>query len=212
MKARGILSIGLFLCLASCKNGSPTSPPLEIPIYGSCDVEPTYASQVALNRWPSFPLSYHYRDETFPAEFREEYRSAIMDGIRRRDAMTPNELGAVVEAENPEDAHFVISYRPFSPPLISARTVHANGQPFLAGGEIWFNPSGLQEGEDLLRESRIQRATFLRVVSSIAAHEMGHLMGIIGHSARPDVLMGTEFIDAPTQMDVNTLIRAYCVP
>jgi len=24
--------------------------------------------------------------------------------------------------------------------------------------------------------------------------------------------MGTEFIDAPTQMDVNTLIRAYCEP
>ena len=34
----------------------------------------------------------------------------------------------------------------------------------------------------------------------------------LGHSARPDVLMGTEFIDAPTQMDVNTLIRAYCQP
>jgi predicted Zn-dependent protease len=212
VKARAALSIEILLCIASCRNGSPISPPLEIPIYGSCDVEPTYASQVVLNRWPSFPLSYHYRDETFPMEFREEYRSAILDGIRRWDAMTANELGAVVEVDDSEDAQFVISYRAFSPPLIPARTTHGNGQPFLAGGEIWFNPTGLQEGEDLLREGRIQRATFLRVVSSIGAHEMGHLLGIIGHSARPDVLMGTEFIDAPTQMDVNTLIRAYCEP
>lgn len=212
MKSRAALSIGLFLCIANCKNASPTSPPLDIPIYGSCDVEPTYASQVVLNRWPSFPLSYYYRDETFPMEFRDDYRSAILDGIRRWDAMTANELGAVVAVDDPEDAQFVISYSAFSPPLIPARTIHGNGRPFLAGGEILFNPSGMREGEDLLREGRIQRATFLRVVSHIAAHEMGHLMGIIGHSTRPDVLMGTEFIDAPTQMDVNTLIRAYCQP
>ena len=175
-------------------------------------MEPTYASQVVLNRWPSFPLSYYFHAETFPAEFLEDYRDAISDGIRRWDAMTANELGAVVEVDDPEAAQFVISYRPFSPPLILARTVHANGSPFLAGGEIWFNPTGMQEGEDLVREGRISRDTFLRVVSHVAAHEMGHLMGIVGHSARPDVLMGTEFIDAPTQMDVNTLIRAYCEP
>ena len=212
MKATAALSIGLLLCLVSCKKESPTSPPLEIPIYGSCDVEPTYASQVVLNRWPSFPLSFSYLDATFPMELREEYHSAILDGIRRWDAMTPNDLGAVVEVDDPADAQFVISYTAFSPPLIPARTTHANGQPFLAGGEILFNPTGMKEGEDLLREGRIQRATFLRGVSQIAAHEMGHLMGIIGHSARPDVLMGTDFIDAPTQMDINTLIHAYCQP
>lgn len=200
------------LPVAACKDNPPTSPPLEIPLYGACDVQPTYANEVALNRWPSFPLTYFFDAETFPTEFIEEYRSAITNGIRRWDEATVNELGAVVEVDDPEDAHFVISYRATSPVLASARTVHANGTPFLAGGEIWFNPTGMREGEDLLREGRISRETFLRVTSHIAAHEMGHLMGIIGHSSRDDVLMGLEFHDAPTQVDVNTLIRAYCRP
>jgi predicted Zn-dependent protease len=39
---------------------------------------------------------------------------------------------------------------------------------------------------------------------------MGHLLGIIGHSSRTDVLMGPVFHDAPSIVDVNTLIRAYC--
>jgi predicted Zn-dependent protease len=183
-----------------------------VPIYGSCDVQPTYASQVRLNRWPSFPLGYYLDATTFPAEFLEEYTSAIEDGIRRWDAATANDLGAVVEVQDPDDAHFVISYRHYAGPVSSARTVHSNGTPFLAGGQIWFNPSGMAEGEDLYREGRISRATFVRVTSSIAAHEMGHLMGIIGHTTRTDAIMGPEFVDAPTVVDVNTLIRAYCQP
>ena len=60
------------------------------------------------------------------------------------------------------------------------------------------------------REGGISRQAFLRGISGIAAHEMGHLLGIIGHSTRTDVLMGPTFHDAPTIADVNTLIRAYC--
>jgi hypothetical protein len=88
--------------------------------------------------------------------------------------------------------------------------VHSTGTPFLAGGVIQFNRLGMQEGEDLFREGSISRETFLRGTSHIAAHEMGHLLGIIGHPSRTDVLMGPEFHDAPTALDVNTLIRAYC--
>jgi predicted Zn-dependent protease len=196
----------------ACRGDPPTSPPLVIPVYGPCDVQPTYANEIVLNRWPSFPLTYYFYAETFPAEFLADYRSAIFDGIRRWDAMTANELGAVVEVDDADDAQFVISYRATSPVLALARTVHANGQPFLSGGEIWFNPGGLREGEDLVRSGMISRDTFLRVVSPVAAHEMGHLMGIIGHTSRDDALMGLEFHDAPAQVDVNTLIRAYCQP
>jgi hypothetical protein len=194
----------------ACKGASPTSPPLEIPVYGSCDVLPTYSSEVALNRWPSFPLTYYFYAETFPVEFLDDYRAAISDGIRRWDESTINELGAVIEIDDPEDAHFLISYRAFSPPLFPARTFHGNGSPFLAGGEIQFNPTGMEEGEDLVRAGTISHETFRRGISGIAAHEMGHLMGILGHSSRSDVLMGREFHDAPTLADVNTLIRAYC--
>ena len=101
----------VLLLAAACKGDSPTSPPLEIPIYGSCDVLPTYASEVVLNRWPSFPLAYFFYAETFPSEFLEDYRTAIAEGIRRWDEATINDLGAVMEVDDPEEAQFVISYR-----------------------------------------------------------------------------------------------------
>ncbi len=200
----------LLASVAACKGGSPTAPDGEIPIYGACNVEPTYVSEVNLNRWPSFPLSYFFDAASFPGEFFEEYRSAITAGIRRWDAATANDLGAVVEVEDRGTADFVITYDEVSTAQAIAFTVHSTGSPFLAGGEIHYVAALTREGEDLLRAGQISRQTFLRVISSIAAHEMGHLMGIIGHSSREDVLMGPELQDAPTIVDVNTLIRAYC--
>jgi predicted Zn-dependent protease len=109
-----------------------------------------------------------------------------------------NELGAVVEVADREGADFEITYRAFSPPLFPARTIHRNGIPFLSRGVIQFNPTGMREGEDLVRAGTISRETFHRGISGIAAHEMGHLLGIIGHSSRTDALMGPAFHDAPS--------------
>jgi hypothetical protein len=200
----------LLVASTGCKGGSPAGPDDEVPIYGACDVQPTYVGEVDLNRWPSFPLAYFFDAASFPSEFLEEYRTAITDGIRRWDAATANELGAVVEVEDRGTADFVIIYDEVSPAPAIAFTVHSTGTPFLAGGEIHYVARGTREGEDLLREGRISQQTFLRVISSIAAHEMGHLMGIIGHSSREDVLMGSQLHDTPTTLDLNTLIRAYC--
>lgn len=173
-------------------------------------MQPTYVNEVNLNRWRSFPLAYFFDAASFPAEFLDDYRPSITDGIRRWDEATTNELGAVVEVDSPDDADFVITYGEFGSVPASARTIHTTGTPFLAGGEIQFIRSGMREGEDLVRDGVISRQGFHRGISGIAAHEMGHLMGIIGHSSRTDVLMGPEFHDAPTIADVNTLIRAYC--
>jgi predicted Zn-dependent protease len=204
------VSLVLLCTAAACNSGSPAGPDGAIPIYGACDVQPTYVGEVNLNRWPSFPLAYFFDAASFPPEFLEDYRSAITDGIRRWDEATSNDLGAVVEVADREAADFVITYREFTPVLATARVIHSTGTPFLAGGEIQFNPTGMREGEDLVREGTISRETFHRGISGIAAHEMGHLLGIIGHSSRTDVLMGPAFHDAPTVVDVNTLIRAYC--
>jgi predicted Zn-dependent protease len=206
-RRRWILAL---LLAAACKGGSPAGLDDEVPIYGACDVQPTYVTEVSLNRWRSFPLAYFFDAASFPAEFLEDYRPAITDGIRRWDEATANELGAVVEVSNRTAADFVITYREFTPALATARVVHSTGTPFLSGGEIQYNPTGMREGEDLVREGSISRQTFLRGISGIAAHEMGHLLGIIGHSTRTDVLMGPTFHDAPSIADVNTLIRAYC--
>jgi predicted Zn-dependent protease len=203
-------SLVLLTVAAACKGASPVGPDSEVPIYGACNVQPTYVSEVALNRWPSFPLTYFFDAASFPSEFLEEYESAIAAGIRRWDMATANQLGAVEEVEDRGTADFVITYDEVSTEPAIAFTVHSTGTPFLAGGEIHYVASGMREGEDLLREGRISRQTFLRVISSIAAHEMGHLMGIIGHSSREDVLMGPRLLDAPTTLDLNTLSRAYC--
>ena len=202
----------LALCWAmgACTGGSPIDPADMVPTYGLCNVLPNYRAEVVLNRWPSFPLTYFFDAASFPEEFLEDYRSAIADGIRRWDVATANQLGAVMEVERREEADFVVTYRPFTPAQVTARTVHSTGTPFLAGGEIQFNPTGMREGEDLVREGGITRQTFLRGISGIAAHEMGHLLGIIGHTTRTDALMGPAFHDVPAVADLNTLAHAYC--
>ncbi|HEY7531482.1 MAG TPA: hypothetical protein VH681_01715 [Nitrospiraceae bacterium] len=104
----------------------------------------------------------------------------------------------------------MITYRQFTPVDSPARTFHSTGTPFLAGGEIAYNPSAMSEPEGLVRDGVLSREAFLRGISGIAAHEMGHLLGIIGHPRWTDVLMGPRYYDSPTIADVNTLIEAYC--
>lgn len=215
MTARSV-GLGLLIVALACRGGSPAGPdPLpptgdEVPIYGSCGVEPNYVGQVSLNRWRSFPLAYYFDAAAFSVEFLDDYGPAIRDGIGRWDAATENELGAVIEVQDPAAADFVITYRAITPLAATARAFHATGTPFLAGGEIVYNPTGMREGEELARDGGISPEAFRRGISGIAAHEMGHLLGIIGHSTRGDVLMGPEFRDAPTIYDVNTLMHAYC--
>jgi hypothetical protein len=134
-----LIAVVLFCANAACKGGSPTGPDDVVPTYGLCNQTPNYTNEVRLNRWRSFPLAYFFDAASFPPEFLEDYRS-ITDGIRRWDAATANELGAVVEVEDRETADFVITYHEFTPSQATARTVHSTGTPFLAGGEIQYNP------------------------------------------------------------------------
>jgi predicted Zn-dependent protease len=205
-------SPGLILLtwLVACKGSGLVDPGDPVPTYGPCNQTPNYHNEVALNRWSSFPLAYFFDAATFPAEYLGDYQTSISNGIRRWDAATANDLGAVMEVGSPGEADFVINYREITPPDVPARTIHATGTPFLAGGEIVFNATAMAEPEELVRTGQISLETFHRGLSSIAAHEMGHLLGIIGHPSRNDVLMGLAFHDAPTVPDINTLIHAYC--
>lgn len=174
---------------------------------------PNYVGQVVLGRWWSFQLTYFFDAATFTADFREEYRTAIAEGIRRWDQATENDLGAVVVVEDRNEADFRIIFGPVAAPEVPAGTTFGSSRPFLDGGVIAFNAPFMEEGERLVRTGQLPLEVFGRVVARLAAHEMGHLLGISGHPDGDDTLMGFSSpvtLERPTTADVNTITHAYC--
>lgn len=196
--------------VSACNGNSLAGTDEAVPTYGACNLQPNYISEVRLNRWRSFPLAYFLDSASFSPDLVTVYHEAITTGIRRWEETIGNGLGAVVETDVRDAAQFVITFRAITPSDAAARTFHSTGAPFLAGGEIAFNRSYLTGIEEEIRDGTLRMEVFSRGVAGVAAHEMGHLLGIIGHSTRDDVLMGESFHDAPTIADVNTLIHAYC--
>ena len=188
----------------------PIPPQAPVPIYGLCDQHPNYSNEVILNRWPTFPLSFYFDAASFPAAFLSDYRSETIAGMSSWNQLSGGDLGAITEVENPSRADFMITYKELLPAEALGGTRHSTGTPFLAGGEIAFNKHSMREGETLASEGAISRDRFREVVRGVAAHEMGHLLGIIGHPRWTDVLMGPVFHDAPSAPDINTLSHAYC--
>lgn len=197
--------------LGGCGDGgSLTGPDGTVATFGACNVRPNYIAEVGLNRWRSFPLEYFFDAGSFDPDFVAIYEDAITDGIGRWAEATGNGLGTVVEVGDRAGADFVITSRDVTPSTAFARTIHATGTPFLAGGEIVFGSVALADSEELFRDGTLTPEVFFRGISGVAAHEMGHLLGIIGHPSGRDVLMGPVFHDVPTEADVNTLVHAYC--
>lgn len=198
--------------VAACNGSSPAGPDQAVPIYGSCNQRPNYIDEVALNRWRSFPLPYFFDSASFSPDFVDLYRDAIGTGIQRWADVTGTALGTIVEVDVREDADLVVIFRDVLPADISARAFHRTGTPFLAGGEIAFNRLDMEAREQRVRDGLLDREIFIFVVTLIAAHEMGHILGIIGHPMRDDVLMGDGLVAFPQPADLNTLIHAYCRP
>jgi hypothetical protein len=49
------------------------------------------------------------------------------------------------------------------------------------------------------------------IISRLAAHEMGHVLGIVSHTETPGTMMlPVSATDSPTPMDVNTIKAKYC--
>ena len=197
--------------LAAC-DGSPAGSDSEIPIYGACNLTPNYIDEVALNRWRSFPLAYFFDAASFSPDFVDLYREAIGTGIRSWAEASGTELGTIVEVDTREEADLVVNFRDIFPEDISARAFHRTGTPFLADGEIAFNPLDLERREQRVRDGLFERDLFALVIRLIAAHEMGHILGIIGHPMRQDVVMGNGLVETPQPADLNTILHAYCRP
>jgi hypothetical protein len=209
--ARGLIWV-LLVWTVACSGASPAGSEDGVPTFGPCNRQPNYISEVTLNRWRSFPLAYFFDSASFSPDFVDQYRETIGAGILRWADATGTDLGTIVQVNQRERADLVVTFRNVVPPDISVRAFHATGTPFLAGGEIAFNRADLAPREERVREGLIDRDLFFEVIGALAAHEMGHILGIIGHPSDDDVLMWNVLVAFPATADVNTLVHAYCRP
>jgi predicted Zn-dependent protease len=140
-------------------------------------------------------------ESTFPDANRDQILARIVDGINAWAVSTSNQIGSLIRVGSPGEADFVIVGQD-SHGEWAAQVTHSGGNPFLHGGRIAFD-----------RQTVI--ALFARepsqILSALAAHEMGHLLGILGHPAMEGVLMHNPLQSLrPTTEDINTMSDAYC--
>jgi len=169
------------------------------PILGDCLIEPHYVGQVVLNRWRSFPLRTLFLEDSFPAENRARILALIEDGIEAWAEGTGGRIGSVTPTSVDATADLVIEARELE--QAGAFTTHGTGTPYLARARIVF------DRETVARLAQMDDGALL---SALAAHEMGHVLGIIGHPQREDVLMFELGPLRPTPADLNTIGHAYC--
>jgi hypothetical protein len=184
----------------ACDGGPTSSPVLEPgPILGECLVEPHYVGQTPLNRWRNFPLRYLVLEDGFPVEDRARILALILDGVGLWAEGTGGRIGTVIPARDDATADLVLEARALEE--AAAFTTHATSTPYLARARIVFDRAtvvGLAEAQDGA------------LLSALAAHEMGHVLGIIGHPQQENTLMYGLGALRPTAADLNTMSHAYC--
>ena len=162
-----------------------------------------------------------YRRDHFPLRVAiapgetEAYVTAIIRGLAAWGAATGSALGSVTAGVGLADADFTVRlgthpvYDCRRPPtqwygIFAERQVTA--PRIISGGVIHFCPENFNAGpEDIER------------VAKVIAHELGHALGIAGHSDDSlDVMYGEDYAVAPARYpyvsarDLNTLQIAYC--
>lgn len=196
----------------------PVPAPTGLPSLAACSVFPNYVGEtdvlghgVALFRRERFPL----RVSIASGGDTDAYREGIEKGLVVWTVATGGVIGAVEIGIDWPDADLSVQVGPH--PVYNCRTegwhgIFADGQiaapRIVRGGRIYICPENFgATPSDVLR------------VAKLVGHEMGHALGIGGHSTAPADLMYEDdaSVNAPagsypwvTTRDINTLGTAYC--
>lgn len=194
--------------------GTTTSNTLQLTLYndtvvtavydtGTCDGDeflPNYVYNLtALLHWPGIPVNIYFVQDQY---YTDSLRATALAGF---DEWTSSTNGGIywVVTTNSNDAHIRVSFTPtLSGNTLGITTFSYSGDILLPVVDMKirtaFNGAPLLDGD----------------IQEIAAHEMGHAMGIYGHSDQPsDVMYPSQalgIVHYLTLRDTNTMKTGYC--
>jgi hypothetical protein len=177
----------------------------------ACGVQPNFAAETQLKRWQRFPVDVYVDLSTLPEATHAVYREGVEKGIDLWAQATVGQIGA-----------FRVSYERTGSPVSVAIVPGKLPDSAIGITELTFTSDLIVSADVQLTRSHYEGTPFLvNDIANTAAHEMGHVLGIVDHSPFPEDKMWVSgnftihnHADDPlsllTRRDVNTLQEAYC--
>lgn len=181
--------------------GTPPSNPTNSGSNNRCTnttYAPNYTSSVRLLRWPLFPLRIYFKRD---ANYSAARQALAVEGFNRWVAATGSNGFTYNVVSSEAASNVTVNFYDF------------NGGPGDTLGTTvvsFFEESETIDSADISLGITSNRTNDLLT----ATHEMGHCLGIYGHSPNRTDLMFFEGNEAAggviTPLDLNTLLTAYC--
>lgn len=164
----------------------------------------TMASDGRIMRFPHFPVSVYIADPPVPERIRYAYTDDVQHALDQWMGCSEGQLK--FEQVNSEDADIRIYWAEGSPELEADPLGEASLIRF-DSGEFYVQMSILLQEQPSLRDS------LHRKIKAVLLHEVGHAIGLWGHSTDPgDIMYRRSGALYPTRRDKNTLLELLATP